>query len=128
MWPIPLQAQQEMVLVGSGGSLASPLFVMWGKGFNRLHPVRVAYVHTSSRDGIEQVNVLHEDFAFGELPLTEKQKNNPKRRLTQIPIAVVSIVPIYNLPSRVIFVLQANCWRRSTWGTSRIGMMNALQS
>jgi phosphate transport system substrate-binding protein len=131
MWSIRLQAQQTMTLVGSGGSLASPLFAMWGKDFNRLHPaVQVAYVHTSSRDGIEQINLLHEDFAFGEVPLTNKHRNNTNPLLEQVPLAVVSIVPIYNLPGRddIRFtgelLAQIYMGHISNWNDERIAKLN----
>jgi phosphate transport system substrate-binding protein len=131
MWAIPLQAQQTITLVGSGGSLASPLIAVWGREFNRLHPtVQVAYVHTSSRDGIEQINVLHEDFAFGELPLTNKQKNNANLRLEQIPIAVVSIALVYNLPGRPDLRLTGELLAQiymghiANWNDERIAKLN----
>jgi phosphate transport system substrate-binding protein len=137
MWgAIPLQAQQnqaqqKMVLVGSGSSLAGSLVGVWGKGFNRQRPaIQVGYVSTSSSDGIEQVGMLHEDFAVGELPLTNKQKNNANQRLAQIPIAVVSIVPVYNLSGRSELrftgelLAQIYMGHISNWNDERIAKLN----
>ncbi len=120
-----------MVLVGSGSSLAGSLFGVWGKGFNQQHPaIEVGYVSTSSSDGIEQVGTLHEDFAVGEVPLTNKQKNNANLRLAQIPIAVISIVPIYNLPGRSELrftgelLAQMYMGHISNWNDERIAKLN----
>jgi phosphate transport system substrate-binding protein len=132
MWgAIPLQAQQEMTLVGSGSSLAGSVLGAWEKGFNRQHPaVQVGYVSTSSSDGIQQVSTLGEDFAVGEVALTKQQKNNANQRLAQIPIAVISIVPIYNLPGQGELrftgevLAQMYMGHISNWNDERIAKLN----
>ncbi len=120
-----------MLLVGSGSSLAGSLLGVWGKDFNQQHPaIQVAYVSTSSSDGIQQVATLHEDFAVGEVALTNKQKNNANLRLAQIPIAVISIVPVYNLPGRSELrftgelLAQMYMGHISNWNDERIAMLN----
>jgi phosphate transport system substrate-binding protein len=129
--PTPLQAQQKMALVGSGSSLAGSFLAVWRKEFNRQHPaILVGYVLTSSSDGIQQVGMLHEDFAVGEVPLTDKQKNNAILRLAQIPIAVFSIVPVYNLPGRSELsftgelLAQMYMGHISNWNDERIAKLN----
>lgn len=129
--PIPLHAQQRTVLVGSGSSLAGSLLGVWGQAFNRQYPaVHVGYVATTSSEGIEQVSLLHEDFAIGEIPLTARQKNSPGTRLAQLPIAVVSIVPVYNLPGQSSLrftgevLAQIYMGRISYWNDERITRLN----
>jgi phosphate transport system substrate-binding protein len=128
---IALQAQKRVVLVGSGSSNAVASIGAWAKDFNNQRPsVQVAYVMTSSRDGIEQVSTLHGDFAVGELPLTDKQKNNKNVRLAQIPIAVFTVVPVYNLPgtNEVRFtgelLAQLYMGHITNWNDKRIAKLN----
>jgi phosphate transport system substrate-binding protein len=127
---VSLEAQQKVVLVGSGTTLASHLLGIWGKEFARTHSgIAVAYVATSSGDGVRQLNLLQEDFAIGEIPLTMKQRNNGDG-LRQIPIALISIVPIYNLPGRPDLrftgelLAQMYMGLISNWNDERIAKLN----
>ena len=99
---VPSSVQQPITLAGSGSSLAAHLLGVWGRKFHDQHPaIEVGYIATSSSEGITEVGRLAGDFAIGEMPLTEKQRNNPSGPLAQIPVAVFSIVPIYKLPGRL---------------------------
>ena len=128
---IPLPAQPRTTLVGSGSSLAVPLMSAWGKEFAESYPnVQVAYVATSSGEGIRQISAMEGDFAVGEVPLTDKQKSATKSPLAQIPIAVVTIVPVYNLPvqNELRFtgdlLAQIYMGHISKWNDERIARIN----
>lgn len=93
--------QQQITLAGSGSSLAGPLLGVWGRKFHERQPaIQVGYIATSSSEGIAEVSRLAGDFAIGELPLTEKQRNDRGAPLAEIPVAVFSIVPVYRLSGR----------------------------
>ena len=126
-----LEAQPKVVLVGSGTTLASHLLGVWGKEFARTHSgIAVAYAATSSGDGVRQLNLLQEDFAVGEIPLTMKQRNNGDASLRQIPIALITIVPICNLPGhpdlRFTGELLAEMYMGhiTNWNDERIAKLN----
>jgi phosphate transport system substrate-binding protein len=97
--PQPVWTQQRVVLAGSGSTLEGSLFVAWSQEFNRRDPtIQVGYITTSSREGIHRIGLLLGDFATGEIRLSEQEKTQAHTRLVQIPIALMSVVPIYNLP------------------------------
>jgi len=128
---IPAWGQARIVLAGSGSSLAGPIFVVWEEAFNRQHnAIQVGYVTTSSAEGIHQIAQLLGDFALGEIPLTGEQMRNPQAQLTQIPIAVVAVVPIYNVPGsghlRFSGELLAQIYMGdvANWNDSRIAALN----
>ena len=130
---VHVQAQVRVALVASGSSLAGNLFQSWGAEFARRRPdIRISYVSTSSRDGIQQISMLRGDFAVGEIPLTHDQER-PKARapqLGQIPLAVITIVPIYNVPGRTDLrftgeVLgQIYAGKISNWSDGQIAKLN----
>lgn len=128
---IPLWGQARIVLVGSGSSLAGPLLQIWEKEFNRQRDaLQVTYVATSSAEGIRAMTQHVGDFAIGEVPLTREQMRDPDLKLAQIPVAIVAVVPIYNLPGithlRFTGGLLAQIFMGnvSNWNDRRIAMLN----
>jgi phosphate transport system substrate-binding protein len=94
----PLLGQQRVALAGSGGSVEAPLFNVWTESFNRQSSsIQVGYIPTSSAEGIHDLRLLRGDFASGEIRITSEAKR-ASVRLEEIPIAVVSVVPVYNVP------------------------------
>src|SRR5260370_11183739 len=99
---IPVWGQERIVLAGSGSSLAGPVFMVWGQEFNsQQQAIPVTYVSTSSAEGIRGIAQHQGDFAIGAIPLTRAQLLHPNLTLAQIPITVVSVVPLYNLPRKL---------------------------
>jgi phosphate transport system substrate-binding protein len=97
LWLFPAQAQQSVVLVGSGSTVPAPLYTVWGQEYSKSNPkVQFRYVPVGTEEGIKEVSHRSGDFAAGELPLTEKQRNEDG--LVEVPAVLVAIVPIYNLP------------------------------
>lgn len=79
--------------------MESSLFAVWTAAFNRQNPaVQVGFVPTSSAEGIRRVRSLLGDFAVGEIRLEEKENDPSHVSLAGIPIAVIGVAPIYNLP------------------------------
>jgi phosphate transport system substrate-binding protein len=105
--------------------------VVWEEAFNRQHnAIQVGYVTTSSSEGIRQITQLLGDFAIGEIPLTGEQMKSPPAQLTQIPIAVAAVVPIYNVPGsghlRFSGELLAEIYlgNVTNWNDRRIALLN----
>jgi len=94
-----VSAQSRINLAGSGSNLAGPLFVAWTDEFNKKNPaIQVRYLPLSSEEGIEQIKSSSGDFAIGEIPLSQEQMHDPKAPLVQIPVLLVAVVPVYNIP------------------------------
>src|SRR5438309_6558888 len=94
-----VSAQSRINLAGSGSNVAGPLFVAWTDEFNKKNPaIQVRYLPLSSEEGIEQIKSSSGDFAIGEIPLSQEQMHDPKAPLVQIPVRLVAVVPVYNVP------------------------------
>ena len=90
-------AQEAMVLVASGSSVPAPLYARWAQEFNQHNGrIRFKYLPTGTQEGIAEISHGSGDFSAGEVPLGGPERAAGK--LTEIPVALVGIVPIYNLP------------------------------
>jgi phosphate transport system substrate-binding protein len=84
-------------LKGAGATFPAPLYQKWFQSFQEDHPeVRISYDPIGSAEGIQQMKLGQIDFAASEMPLTG-QSAEPDRHITQVPIVLGAVVPIYNL-------------------------------
>ena len=91
------QAQENVVLVGSGSSVPAPLYSRWAQEYGKRNPhIQMRYVALGTSEGIKQISHGSGDFAAGEVLLTAKEREDAG--LIQLPAVLVAIVPIYNLP------------------------------
>jgi phosphate transport system substrate-binding protein len=95
---IPMaEAQDRIVLVGSGSNVPAPLFDSWAQQFNKKNPrTQLRYLATGTSEGIEEISHGSGDFGAGEIPLTSAQRS--RGQLVEVPAVLIAIVPIYNLP------------------------------
>jgi phosphate transport system substrate-binding protein len=94
---IPISAQESIVIVGSGSSVPAPLYSRWGLESNRYNPrLQLRYVPVGTSEGIKQISHGSGDFAAGETLLTQQQRK--EGGLIELPVVVIGIAPIYNLP------------------------------
>ena len=92
----PARAQRT-VLVGSGSTVPAPLYTAWGAEYAKQNPqVQLRFVPVGTEEGIKEVSHGSGDFAAGEMPLSEKQRSD--EGLTELPAAIIGIVPVYNVP------------------------------
>ena len=90
-------AQDTTILVGSGSSVPAPLYARWAQEYNQHNShIQFKYLPTATREGVEQISNGSGDFGAGEVPLAAKDRD--QAGLTEIPVALVAIVPVYNLP------------------------------
>jgi phosphate transport system substrate-binding protein len=93
----PAQAQNGIVLVGSGSSVPVPLYARWALEYGKRNPkIQMRYLPVGTSEGIKQISRGTSDFGAGEAPLTEKERR--EEGLTELPVVLIGIVPIYNLP------------------------------
>src|ERR1700689_2938416 len=107
-WVVPLlvlalyssavSAQNGVVLVGSGSSVPAPLFARWTQEYGKRNPnVQMRYLPVGTSEGIKQISHGAGDFGAGETPLTDKARK--ESGLIELPVVLIGIVPIYNLPT-----------------------------
>jgi phosphate transport system substrate-binding protein len=93
----PAMAQSAVVLVGSGSSVPAPLYNRWAEEYNKRNPnIQMRYLPSGTSEGIKQISHGAGDFSAGEAQLTEKERK--EANLIELPVVLIGIVPIYNLP------------------------------
>src|ERR1700735_2909299 len=91
------QAQNAVVLVGSGSSVPAPLYNRWTQDYGKRNArVQMRYVPIGTSEGIKEISRGASDFGAGEAQLTDKEKK--EGGLIELPVVLIGIVPIYNLP------------------------------
>jgi len=90
-------AAQTVVLVGAGSSVPLPLYHRWAEEYNRRDPaIQMQYMPMGTSEGIKQIARGVSDFGAGEVPLTDEERASSS--LVELPVVLIGIVPIYNLP------------------------------
>jgi len=91
------EAQDTVVLVGSGSSVPAPLYARWAQEYGKRNPrIQMRYVPLGTSEGIKQISHGSGDFGAGEVLLTAKERAD--EGLIELPAVLIAIVPIYNLP------------------------------
>lgn len=91
------QAQSSIVLVGSGSSVPAPLYTRWTEEYGKRSAIiHIRYLPIGTSEGIKEISRGASDFGAGEAQLTEKQRKDGN--LTELPVVLIGIVMIYNLP------------------------------
>ena len=89
---------QGVVLVGAGSSVPLPLYRKWADLYNQNNKtVQLQYLPLGTIEGIAQITHGTSDFGAGEVPLTLEESR--LGNLTELPVVLIGIVPIYNLPN-----------------------------
>src|SRR5215470_13598677 len=88
---------QGVVLVGAGSSVPLPLYRKWAELYNQNNKnVQLQYVAMGNVEGIAQITRGVSDFGAGEVPLSVEERH--AGNLSELPVVMIGIVPIYNLP------------------------------
>ena len=91
------KGQNAVVLVGSGSSVPAPLYNRWTQEYGkRSSNIQMRYLPVGTSEGIKQISHSAGDFGAGESQLTEKERKEGS--LIELPVVLIGIVPIYNLP------------------------------
>ena len=94
---VPAVAQGAVVLVGSGSSVPAPLYNRWTQEYGKRNAnLQMRYLTVGTSEGIKQISHGAGDFGAGEAQLTEKERK--EGGLIELPVVLIGIVPIYNLP------------------------------
>jgi phosphate transport system substrate-binding protein len=97
LFSVAAQAQNSVVLVGSGSSVPAPLYARWTQEFGKRDAnIQIRYLPIGTSEGIKEISRGGGDFGAGEAPLTAAQRKEGS--LTELPVVLIGIVLIYNLP------------------------------
>ncbi|MGB0035988.1 MAG: phosphate ABC transporter substrate-binding protein PstS [Candidatus Acidiferrales bacterium] len=92
-----VQAQDALVVVGSGSSVPAPLYNRWAQEYNKRSPgTQMRYLPIGTSEGIKQISHGSGDFGAGEVALTSSERADAK--LIELPAVLIAIVPYYHLP------------------------------
>ena len=98
LWSLTGMAQERVVIVGSGSNVPLRLYQAWATEFNGQNTmIQVRYLPLGTSESIQEIGQGIGDFGGGEVPLTDQQMHGPVA-LIPVPMVLVGIVPIYNLP------------------------------
>jgi phosphate transport system substrate-binding protein len=89
----------QTTLNGAGATFPNPMYSKWFSEYHKLHPdVQVNYQSIGSGGGIRQVVAGTVDFGASDMPMTDKQLQEAKTKILNIPTVLGADVPAYNIP------------------------------
>jgi phosphate transport system substrate-binding protein len=89
----------QTTLNGAGATFPNPMYSKWFSEYHKLHSeVQVNYQSIGSGGGIRQVIAGTVDFGASDMPMTDKQLQEAKTKILNIPTVLGADVPAYNIP------------------------------
>ena len=89
----------QTTLNGAGATFPYPIYSKWFSEYHKLHSdVEINYQSIGSGGGIRQVTAGTVDFGASDMPMTDKQLQEAKKTILNIPTVLGADVPAYNLP------------------------------
>src|ERR1022692_132998 len=89
----------QTTLNGAGATFRNPMYSKWFSEYHKIHSeVQVNYQPIGSGGGIRQVTAGTVDFGASDMPMTDKQLQESKAKILNIPTVLGAVVPAYNIP------------------------------
>jgi len=89
----------QTTLNGAGATFPYPMYSKWFSEYSKLHPeIQINYQSIGSGGGIRQVTAGTVDFGASDMPMTDKQLQDSKTKILNIPTVLGADVPAYNIP------------------------------
>ncbi len=89
----------QTTLNGAGATFPNPMYSKWFSEYSKTHSgVQINYQPIGSGGGIRQVTAGTVDFGASDMPMTDKQLQEAKFKLLNIPTVLGAVVPAYNIP------------------------------
>jgi phosphate transport system substrate-binding protein len=89
----------QTTLNGAGATFPNPMYSKWFSEFHKVRSdVQVNYQPIGSGGGIRQVTAGTVDFGASDMPMTDKQLQEAKFKVLNIPTVLGAVVPAYNIP------------------------------
>jgi phosphate transport system substrate-binding protein len=88
----------QTTLNGAGATFPNPMYSKWFSEYHRVHSdVQVNYQPIGSGGGIRQLTAGTVDFGASDMPMTDKQLQDAKAKILNIPTVLGAVVPAYNI-------------------------------
>lgn len=89
----------QTTLNGAGATFPNPMYSKWFSEYGKTHSgVQINYQPIGSGGGIRQVTAGTVDFGASDMPMTDKQLQDAKFKILNIPTVLGAVVPAYNIP------------------------------
>src|SRR5579863_5972733 len=89
----------QITLNGAGATFPYPIYSKWFSEYGKTHSgVQINYQSIGSGGGIRQVTAGTVDFGASDMPMTDKQLQEAKFKVLNIPTVLGAVVPAYNVP------------------------------
>jgi len=89
----------QTTLNGAGATFPNPMYSKWFSEYHKIHSdLQVNYQAIGSGGGIRQVLAGTVDFGASDMPMTDKQLQEAKTKILNIPTVLGADVPAYNIP------------------------------
>ncbi len=86
-------------LNGAGATFPYPIYSKWFSEYAKSHSgVAINYQSIGSGGGIRQVTAGTVDFGASDMPMTDKQLQDSKVKILNLPTVLGAVVPAYNIP------------------------------
>jgi len=96
---LALSVVGQTTLNGAGATFPYPIYSKWFSEYHKLHPdVQINYQPIGSGGGIRQVTAGTVDFGASDMPMTDKQLEEAKSKILNLPTVLGGVVPAYNVP------------------------------
>lgn len=96
---LALPAFGQTTLNGAGATFPYPMYSKWFSEYSKLHSdIQINYQSIGSGGGIRQVTAGTVDFGASDMPMTDKQLQDAKAKILNIPTVLGADVPAYNVP------------------------------
>src|ERR1700728_1425064 len=89
----------QTTLNGAGATFPAPMYSKWFSEYHKAHSdVQMNYQPIGSGGGIRQVTSGTVDFGASDMPMTDKQLQDSKVKILNVPTVLGAVVPAYNIP------------------------------
>jgi phosphate transport system substrate-binding protein len=89
----------QTTLSGAGATFPYPMYSKWFSEYSKSHSgVEINYQSIGSGGGIRQVTAGTVDFGASDMPMTDKQLQESKKKILNLPTVLGADVPAYNIP------------------------------
>lgn len=96
---LALPGMGQTTLNGAGATFPYPIYSKWFSEYHKLHPdIQINYQSIGSGGGIRQITAGTVDFGASDMPMTDKQLEDAKQKIFNLPTVLGAVVPAYNIP------------------------------
>jgi phosphate transport system substrate-binding protein len=89
----------QTTMNGAGATFPNPIYSKWFSEYHKVHSdIQINYQPIGSGGGIRQVLSGTVDFGASDMPMTDKQLQEAKTKILNIPTVLGADVPAYNVP------------------------------